>query len=82
MILMMHHHHSFIHPTPISVFNILNANCESLRIRICSECYLCHVHKHSTALKETCRSMKPLVSINQVLFSCIHLYCTIDSCDR
>ena len=39
-------HNSFMYANPCSVFSTLHAAFERMRIRMCSECYLCCVHNY------------------------------------
>jgi len=40
-------HNSFMYANPCSVFSTLHAVFGSMRIRMCSECYMCCVHKYT-----------------------------------
>ena len=47
VILMMDGHNSFIYANPSGVFSILHAVFASMRIRMCSEYYVCCVHMYT-----------------------------------
>jgi hypothetical protein len=46
VIVMVDGHNWFIHANPCSVFSTLHSVFSSMRIGMCSECYVHHVHKY------------------------------------